>query len=284
MGKKDNAPLSAEEERVIIHKGTEAPFTGKYWDHFERGIYHCRRCEAPLYRSETKFESHCGWPSFDDEIPGAVTRRPDADGVRTEIVCSSCGGHLGHVFTGEKMTEKDTRHCVNSVSLKFVPEASGDVAVVAGGCFWGVEELMRKAKGVIKTRVGYTGGEVAEPSYEEVCSGRTGHYEAVEITWDPSQTSYEKILELFFCIHDFTCPDGQGPDRGPQYRSAIFYTSETQREIAETLIRRLQQKGYSVVTPLIPFSRFWPAEDYHQHYYAKNGGTPYCHAFRPVFT
>lgn len=283
--------LTPEEERVIINKGTERPFTGEYENYFEKGTYICKRCNTPLYTSDSKFHSGCGWPSFDQEIPGRVKRIPDADGSRTEIICNTCGAHLGHVFTGEGFTEKNTRHCVNSISLKFVKDTTdmktGEVktekAIFAGGCFWGVEYYFQKAKGVISTEVGYIGGHKDNPTYKEVCSGKTGHIEAIEVEYDPTQTSYEEMAKLFFEIHDFTQTNGQGPDIGEQYLSEIFYSDDAQKETAEKIIKILSDKGYKVATTLRKATTFWKAEDYHQEYYQKNGHEPYCHARKKVF-
>jgi peptide methionine sulfoxide reductase msrA/msrB len=286
--------LTPEEERVILHKGTEAPFTGKYTDFHGKGTYVCKRCGAVLYRSEDKFDSECGWPSFDDEIPGAVKRISDADGRRTEIVCARCGAHLGHVFTGEGLTPKNARHCVNSISMNFIP-ASGtvsriagepakeDTAVFAGGCFWGVEYYFSKAEGVLSTTVGYIGGRKDDPTYEDVCSHTTGHAEAIEVTYDPAKTSFEKLARLFFEIHDFTQVDRQGPDIGDQYRSAVFYRNEEQKRSAEKLIGILNGKGYKVATRVVPAGKFWKAEEVHQEYYEKTGKKPYCHVHKKIF-
>ncbi len=273
--------LTAEEARVIVHKGTEPPFSGKYLHNKRDGTYTCKRCGAPLFRAQDKFDSGCGWPSFDDAIPGAVTQTPDADGVRTEITCAKCGAHLGHVFAGEGFTPKDTRHCVNSISVDFEPANSAETterAIFAGGCFWGVEYHFEKAPGVISAISGYIGGSVANPSYAQVCSKHTGHAEAVEVVFDPAKTSYETLAKLFFEIHDPTQVDRQGPDIGEQYRSAVFYTSESQRETAERLIQTLRDKGYDVATKVTPAGEFWPAEDYHQDYYERKGTLPYCHS------
>ena len=280
--------LTPEEERVILNKGTEAPFTGKYTNLKENGTYVCKRCDAPLYKSSDKFDSHCGWPSFDDEIPGAVKRVPDADGMRTEIVCADCGAHLGHVFEGEGLTEKNVRHCVNSISMNFVAtkedlKAKTQKAYFAGGCFWGTEYFFKEAEGVISTSVGYMGGPKKNPTYKEVCSGNTGHIETVEVTYGPSQTSFEKLAQLFFEIHDPTQVDRQGPDVGEQYRSAIFYVDDQQKQISEKLIKMLKDKGLEVATRLVKAEAFWAAEDYHQDYYEKTGKQPYCHFYTKRF-
>jgi peptide methionine sulfoxide reductase msrA/msrB len=273
-------PLSDAEKRIILEKGTEQPFTGKYWNNFEGGVYVCRQCGAPLYSSKSKFRSDCGWPSFDDEIPGAVKRQVDADGMRTEILCANCGAHLGHVFMGEGITPKNTRHCVNSASLVFIPQADLGLekAIFAGGCFWGVEHQFRQVKGVRSVTSGFTGGKTEKPTYEQVCTGTTGHAEAVEILFDPKQVTYEDLARMFFEIHDPTEINGQGPDVGSQYRSAVFYLNDEQKRIAEKLIGLLQAKGYKVVTEVTPASTFWPAEAYHQEYFTKHPERNNCHA------
>lgn len=284
--------LTPAEERVIVNKGTERPFTGKYDDFYEEGTYTCKRCDAALYNSVNKFDAHCGWPAFDKEIPGAVTRKPDPDGLRTEILCASCGAHLGHVFTGEGFTETNTRHCVNSISMNFIPAGKTESkmttnttnkAIFAGGCFWGMEYQFKQAPGVIDAVVGYTGGTTKNPTYQEVCNKTTGHAEAIEVTFDPAQTTYEALAKFFFEIHDPTQVNRQGPDIGEQYRSEIFYFDDIQKATAEKLIGILEDKGYRVATQLTPASRFYPAEEYHQDYYAKTNGSPYCHIYTKRF-
>ncbi len=278
--------LTSEEERVIIHKGTEAPFTGKYYNNTAAGTYVCKQCGAPLFRSHDKFDAGCGWPSFDDEIPGAIKRTIDADGERVEITCARCGAHIGHVFAGEHLTAKNTRYCANSISLNFIPaapEVKTEMAYFAGGCFWGTEYMLQNEKGVISARVGYMGGHIPNPTYEEVCSDTTGYAETVELTFDPSQTSYETLARHFFEIHDPTQMDRQGPDIGDQYRSEIFYTDEAQKQTAEKLISILKDKGYNVVTKLAPAGKFWEAEKYHQDYYEHTGKQPYCHIYQKRF-
>jgi peptide methionine sulfoxide reductase msrA/msrB len=281
--------LTPEEERVIVKKGTERPFSGEYWDHHEDGTYTCKRCGAELFKSDAKFDSGTGWPSFDETMPGAVREVTDADGFRTEIVCAGCGAHLGHVFKGEGFTEKGVRHCVNSVSLGFQAKgrqpatagtgaaAATQEAFFAGGCFWGVEYWFDKEPGVLIAESGYMGGRTSSPTYKQVCGGSTGHVETVRIVFDPAKTSYERLAKLFFEIHDPTQVDRQGPDVGEQYRSVVFYANDGQKRDTEKLVAELSTRGYKVATKIEPAGQFWKAEDYHQDYYDHKGSTPYCH-------
>lgn len=271
---------------VVKNKGTERPFSGEYDDFGESGTYLCRQCGLPLFRSSTKFHSGCGWPSFDEEVPGAVARERDADGMRTEILCSRCHAHLGHVFEGEGFTGKNTRHCVNSLSLDFVSDLTvkdTEEAIFAAGCFWGVEYYFKKLPGVLKTEVGYTGGNKKNPTYEEVCGGGTHHIEAIRVLYDPSKLSFEDLTKFFFEIHDPTQTNGQGPDIGEQYLSVVYYYNEEQKNIALKLIKELEGLGYQVATRVLPVAQFWRAELYHQDYYQKTGKQPYCHRYEKKF-
>ncbi|MEA3417885.1 MAG: bifunctional methionine sulfoxide reductase B/A protein [Campylobacterota bacterium] len=280
--------LTPAEREVIINKGTEKPFSGKYVNSDEKGVYRCKVCNAPLYNSDDKFETNCGWPSFDDAIPGAIKRKKDTDGRRTEILCARCGAHLGHVFEGEGLTPKNIRHCVNSVSLTFdkgetIKESEYKRAYFAGGCFWGVEYYLEKLDGVKEVTSGFMGGKVEYPTYYQVVRTKTGHLETVEIVYDPQKTSYEKLARTFFEIHDPTQQDGQGPDIGEQYRSAIFVADDEERATIEKLITLLGKKGYKIVTKILPKSPFYKAEEYHQDYYDRHGKKPYCHAYMKRF-
>ena len=273
--------LTAEEERIIVHKGTEPPGSGEYNKFYEDGIYLCKRCELPLFRSESKFDSKSGWPAFDDNISDAVKEVPD--GSRTEIVCAKCDGHLGHVFMNEGFTDKNTRHCVNSLSMKFLPENKYGKAIFASGCFWGTEYFLQKAEGVISTSCGYIGGHTKNPTYKAVCTGSTGHAEAVEVIYDKSKTNFETLCKLFFETHNPTQLNRQGPDIGTQYRSEIFFLNEEQKTVSNKLIDELKGNGLAVVTKVTKASEFYDAEDYHQDYYIKKNGIPYCHKLEKKF-
>jgi len=279
--------LNEYEAYVIENKGTETVWTGRYTNLKEDGTYICKQCGQALFRSGDKFDSHCGWPGFDDEITGAIKRVPDADGMRTEIICSNCGGHLGHVFEGEGFTAKNLRHCVNSVSVDFVSEelekGRYETAILAGGCFRGVEYYLQKMEGVRSVVSGYTGGHVKNPSRREVCTGRTGHAEAVKVVYDPGKVSYEDVVRTFLEIHDPTQVNRQGPDLGEQYRSGIFYMNEYQRETAEKLLNILREKGYDIATELTRAGDFYETENYHQDYYFEKGTMPYCHGYAKRF-
>jgi len=279
MQEKKYQNLSEEEQRVILRKGTESPHTGAFNVFKEEGVFTCRQCGTGLYLSSDKFNSNCGWPSFDDEIEDKVAKLVDADGRRIEIVCKACDGHLGHVFEGEGFTPKNTRHCVNSVSMDFVPAKNIKKAYFAAGCFWGVEYFFDKAQGVLYADSGYMGGHTENPTYQDICYKNTGHLEVVEVVYDTKKTTFENLSKLFFELHDETQTNGQGPDLGEQYLSAIFYHDEDEKEKAQILIHLLMKQGRNVATSLRPMVAYYKAETYHQNYYEKNGNTPYCHTY-----
>lgn len=275
--------LSPQEEDIILHQHTELPGSGSYNDFKRLGIYVCKQCDSPLYISSKKFVSHCGWPSFEEEIQGAVEKRPDADGRRVEIICAHCRGHLGHVFMGENLTKSNVRHCVNSLSLLFISATTEEgyaIAFFAGGCFWGVESSLKSLPGVVSTSVGFMGGHVINPTYREVCTGKTGHLETVRVVFNGDVVSYEDLVKFFFDNHD---PFNQGVDQGEQYESCLFYLTEEQRDTIDNLIAILNKRGIRVLTKVKPASTFYPAEEEHQNYYEKKGHPAGCVQRKKLF-
>ncbi|MDR3670959.1 MAG: bifunctional methionine sulfoxide reductase B/A protein [Holophaga sp.] len=306
--------LTPMQYQVTQEAATEPAFHNEFWDQKEKGLYVDVVSGTPLFSSEDKFDSGCGWPSFTKPLdPAAVVERKDTSfGMsRTEVRSKEAGSHLGHVFD-DGPAPTGQRFCINSAALRFIPvaqlEAQGygkylplfglaakpqgraaggeggkAVATLAGGCFWGMEELIRQQPGVLATVVGYTGGTTVNPVYEQVHTGATGHAEAIQITYDPAKTSYEALLNLFFHIHDPTTLNRQGNDIGTQYRSAIFYHSPEQKEVAERVKAKVDATGFwprKLTTEIVPAGPFYPAEEYHQKYLVKNPGGYTCHFLR----
>lgn len=284
--------LTPDQYYVLRQKGTEDPYSGKLLLNKEKGIYKCAGCGNELFTDDMKFDSHCGWPSFDKEIAGGKikTLEDNTHGMkRVEIQCAKCGGHLGHLFD-DGPTNTGMRYCVNSLSLDFVnvkdiknktltTSSNIDTVTLGGGCFWCVEAVYEMLQGVKTVESGYAGGAGANPTYKDVCSGTTGHAEVIQLTFDNTKTSLEEILKVFFTVHDPTTLNRQGADAGTQYRSVVFYRNEKQKQVTQSIIDALQKENVynkPIVTQVAPLTAFYKAENYHQDYYNLNKEEPYC--------
>jgi len=270
--------LTSEQFKVLREKQTELPFTGKYLSTKEKGVYRCATCGDELFSSDAKFDSGTGWPSFDSPVSKkSVTAVEDASqGMkRTEVVCANCGSHLGHVFDDDP-TNTGKRYCINSTALDFqnMRKKRLEKATFGAGCFWHVEETFRNINGVVNTAAGYMGGSLEHPTYEDVCTDKTGYAEVAQVDYDPAVVSYDRLLDIFWENHDPTTLNRQGPDQRTQYRSVIFYHTDQQKQEAVQSKEQQEKSGkykHPIVTEVTKASTFYRAEEYHQKYLMKRG-------------
>lgn len=272
------ALLTEEQYRITRQRGTEPAFSAELCSLFEPGTYACVCCGTRLFDAGEKFESHTGWPSFTQPAEeGAVAFHKDKrHGMyRIETTCNVCDAHLGHVFQ-DGPAPSGLRFCINAAALR-KRAAKTQKLTLGGGCFWCTEALFSRLSGVETVRSGYSGGTVQNPTYREVCSGLTGHAEVVEMTYDPEQIRLQDLLLVHFTTHDPTTLNRQGADQGTQYRSVVFYRSEVEARKTRHLIQELQAHFTDpIVTEVRSFEAFYPADPYHQNYYATHPERRYC--------
>jgi len=274
------AILSSEVFEVTRMKGTERAYSSELCSTFAPGLYACSCCGTLLFDGREKFESGTGWPSFTQPIDAhAVAYKNDRSyGMRRiEALCSICDAHLGHVFP-DGPAPSGLRYCMNALALKKM-EAKYEKSVFGGGCFWCTEAIFDELKGVVSVESGYSGGAIANPTYREVCSGKTGHAEVVQVTYNPAEISYKDLLCVHLSTHNPTTLNQQGADTGTQYRSIILVSNDEQRHVAESVIMEMQE-GFDrpIVTEIRELQAFYLAEPEHQNFYMNNPEEGYCQA------
>lgn len=272
--------LTEEQYRITRAHGTERAFSSEMCSLFEPGRYHCVGCDSLLFDATEKFDSGTGWPSFTQPVrENAVSYHlDDSLGMqRVETRCNTCDAHLGHVFP-DGPDPGGLRYCINAVALRKESPASAQ-ATFGGGCFWCTEAIFRQVAGVTRVESGYSGGETADPDYRAVCSGRTGHAEVVQITFDPGVVSYADLVRIHLSTHDPTTLNRQGADQGTQYRSIVLTHDLQQEAVAREVIAEMAPAfDDPVVTEIEPLATFFRAETYHQDYFANHAEQPYCNA------